>query len=147
MTLIEVMVVLVLMGLTTAVVTGSIRSWQNDDNEIDRLALVLDAAAERARVRGTPIRFEPLPHGYRFSRIDTAGNWQTITDDPMFVERALPTDVTLQRLLRDDQEVKDGLVFGSDVTLFSIEIVARNGITRLAGQVSGILKKISSEPA
>lgn len=147
MTLIEVMVVLVLMGLTTAVVTGSIRSWQNDDNEIDRLALVLDAAAERARIRGTPIRFEPLPHGYRFSRIDTAGNWQTITDDPMFVERALPTDVTLQRLLRDDQEVKDGLVFGSDVTLFSIEIVARNGITRLAGQVSGILKKISPEPA
>ena len=147
MTLIEVMVVLVLMGLTTAVVTGSIRSWQNDDNEIDRLALVLDAAAERARVRGTPIRFEPAPHGYRFSRIDTAGNWQTITDDPMFVERALPTDITLQHLLRDDQEVKDGLVFGSDVTLFSIEIVARNGITRLAGQVSGILKKISPEPA
>jgi type II secretion system protein H len=147
MTLIEVMVVLVLMGLTTAVVTGSIRSWQNDDNEIDRLALVLDAAAERARVRGTPIRFEPLPHGYRFSRIDTAGNWQTITDDPMFVERALPTDVTLQRLLRDDREVKDGLVFGSEVVLFSIEIVARNGITRLSGQVSGALKKISPEPA
>lgn len=147
MTLIEVMVVLVLMGLTTAVVTGSIRSWQNDDNEIDRLVLVLDAAAERARVRGTPIRFEPLPHGYRFSRIDTAGNWQTITDDPMFVERALPTDVTLQRLLRDDREVKDGLVFGSDVALFSIEIAARNGITRLSGQVSGALKKIPPEPA
>jgi type II secretion system protein H len=146
MTLIEVMVVLVLMGLTTAVVTGAIRSWQNDENEIDRLALVLDAAAERARVRGTPIRFEPLPHGYRFSRLDTAGNWQTITDDPMFVERALSTEVTLQRVLRDGQEMKDGLVFGSDVTLFSIEISARNGVTKLSGQVSGVLKKISPVP-
>jgi type II secretion system protein H len=147
MTLIEIMVVLLLISLTTALATGAVRSWQNDGNEIDRLALVLDAAAERARVRGTPIRFEPMRHGYRFSHLDTAGNWQTITAEPMFVERALPTDITLQRVLRDGQEVTDGLVFGSDVTLFSVEILSRNGVTRLDGQVSGTLKKISPEPA
>lgn len=96
MTLVEVLVVMLIIALMTALAAGSARSGRPASMEIDRLALVLDSAAERARVRGTPLRFETLPHGYRISRLDTAGNWQIVTDDALFVEHALPTDITLE---------------------------------------------------
>jgi type II secretion system protein H len=144
MTLIEVMVVLLLIALSTALATGTVRSWQRTDSEIERLALAVETAAERARVRGTPIRFESTRHSYRFSRLDTAGNWQTVADDPLFAERALPTDVTLSRVTRDGQEIASGLVFGSDVVLYTIEILAADGTVTLAGQASGSIKKISA---
>jgi hypothetical protein len=123
--------------------TGTVRSWQRSDSEIERVALAVETAAERARVRGTPIRFEAMRNGYRFSRLDTAGNWQTVKDDPLFAERALPTDVTLGRVTRDGQEVANGLVFGSDVMLYTIEILSSTGVVTLAGQASGSLKKIT----
>jgi general secretion pathway protein H len=144
MTLIEVMVVMLLISLSTALATGTVRSWQRSDSEIERLALAVETAAERARVRGAPIRFEAMRNGYRFSRLDTAGNWQAVKDDPLFAERALPTGVTLGRVTRDGQEVGNGLVFGSDVVLYKIEILAEDGLITLVGQASGSLKKISA---
>lgn len=144
MTLIEVMVVMLLIALSTALATGTVRSWQRSDREIERLALAVETAAERARVRGTPIRFEAMRNGYRFSRLDTAGNWQVVKDDPLFAERHLPTDVTLSRVTRDGQEVANGLVFGSDVALYTIEILSPDGPVALAGQASGTVKKIST---
>jgi general secretion pathway protein H len=144
MTLIEVMVVMLLIAISTVLATGTVRSWQRSDSEIERLALAVETAAERARVRGTPIRFESMRNGYRFSRLDTAGNWQIVKDDPLFAERALPTDVTLGRVMRDGQEVANGLVFGSDVMLYTIEILSAAGLVTLAGQASGSLRKISA---
>jgi len=148
MTLIEVMVVLLLIALSTALATGTVRSWQAAGNEVDRLVLVVDAAAERARVRGTPMRFESSRHGYRFSRLDTAGNWQPVTDDPMFAERGLPTEVVLGRVARDGQEVTEGLVFGSDVMLFTIDLVSAGSPITLEGQASGsVTKRVSAGAA
>lgn len=144
MTLIEVMVVMLLIALSTALATGTVRSWQRTDTEIDRLALAVETAAERARVRGTPIRFESMRNGYRFSQLDTTGNWQSIKGEPMFAERALPTGVTLGRVTRDGQDIASGLVFGSDVVLYTIEIFSPSGPVILAGQASGSLKKISA---
>jgi type II secretion system protein H len=143
MTLVEVLVVMLLIALMTALAAGTARSGRPASMEIDRLVLVLESAAERARVRGTPLRFETLPHGYRFSRLDTAGNWQTVTDDALFVEHGLPTDIALGRIKRDGQEVQEGLVFGSDVVLFSLEGVSPAGKFTLEGQASGALKKIT----
>lgn len=144
MTLIEVMVVLLLIAISTALATGTVRSWQRSDSEIERLALAIETAAERARVRGTPIRFESLRHGYRFSRLDTAGNWRTIVDEPLFAEHALPTELTLGRMVRDGQEVTNGLVFGSDIVLFTIEIFSASGTVSLTGQASGSLRKTAA---
>lgn len=141
MTLIEVIVVLVLIGLTTALVTGTIRTGSRGGTEVDRLALVLEMAAEQARVRGAPIRFESLRHGYRFRRLDTDGNWQIIKDEAGFAERSLPPDVVLNRVLRDGQEVSAGLDFGSDVVLFTVEGVASDGPFSLAGEASGAVTK------
>lgn len=148
MTLIEVVVVLVLIAISTALATGSIRSWQNADNEIDRLALAIETAAERARVRGTPIRFEAQRHAYRFSRLDTTGQWQVIVDDPLFAERGLPTEMALGRIMRDGQEAADGLVFGSDVMLYEIEVMSSGNRVTLEGLASGsLLKRVQAAPA
>jgi Tfp pilus assembly protein FimT len=142
MTLIEVIVVLLLISLTSALVTGSINSWQRPETEIDRLALALEMAAERARVRGTPIRFERLPQGYRFSRLDIFGNWQPVVDDPQLKERSLAAGVVWRHLNQDGQEVVGGLVFGSDVPLYTLEVGVQSGAVLLVGQPSGALKKI-----
>lgn len=143
MTLIEVMVVLLLIAIGTAAATSAVRSFQRTDTEIERLALAIETAGERARVRGVPIRFESFRHGYRFSRLDTTGNWQPISDDPLFAERALPTNATLGRMTREGQPVSDALVFGSDVVLYEVEVVSTDGVTTLAGQASGAVKRIS----
>jgi hypothetical protein len=45
---------------------------------------------------------------------------------------------------RDGQEVANGLVFGSDVVLYTIEIFSPAGAVTLAGQASGSLKKLSA---
>lgn len=142
MTLIEVMVVLLLIAIGTAAATSAVRSFQRTDTEIERLALAIETAGERARVRGVPIRFESIRHGYRFSRLDTTGNWQPIADDPLFAERALPTNTTLGRMTREGQPVSDALVFGSDVVLYEVEVVSTDGVTILAGQASGAVKRL-----
>lgn len=141
MTLIEVMVVLLLIAISTAAATSAVRSWQRTDSEIERLALALETAGERARVRGVPIRFESIRHGYRFSRLDTTGNWQPITDEPLFAERALPTKATLTRMTREGRPVSEGLVFGSDVVLYEVELVFADGVATLSGLVSGAVRK------
>jgi general secretion pathway protein H len=141
MTLIEVMVVLLLISIGTAAATSAIRSWQRVDTEIERLALAIETAGERARVRGVPIRFESIRHGYRFSHLDTTGNWQPITDEPLFAERALPTNTMIAKMTREGQPVSEGLVFGSDVVICEIEVVSAGDVVTLSGQVSGAVKR------
>lgn len=141
MTLIEVMVVLLLIAISTAAATTAVRSWQRTDSEIERLALAIETAGERARVRGVPIRFESIRHGYRFSRLDTTGNWQLIVDEPLFAERALPSKAAITRMTREGRPVSEGLVFGSDVVLYEVEVVSAEGVATLTGQVSGAVKK------
>lgn len=133
---------LLLIGLTSSMVVGVMDSRRNDDTEIDRLTLALESAAERARVRGTPIRFERLPQGYRFSYFDTAGNWLPVVGDPLLAERALPTGVILGRLSRDGQALTGDLVFGSDVQIYTLDVLSPTGPMQLAGQATGIVRKV-----
>ena len=137
MTLVEVLVVMVMITIMTALAVGTVRFGTRADNEIDRLALVLDQAGERARVRGTPLRFEVMPHGYRFTALDTSGVWQVVTGDAALAERSLPVDMSLERVRRDGKEIHDGLVFGSDVVLFSIDGRSSSGPFSVSGQASG----------
>jgi len=148
LTLIEVVIVLLLIGLASTMVVGTIDSTRRSaDTEIDRLALALETAAERARIRGTPIRFERFPQGYRFSWFDTSGNWQPVVDDPLLAERNLPGDVVLGRLSREGQEVTGPLVFGSDVTLYTLDILSGSGPMELVAQPTGTLRKVAGTGA
>lgn len=132
---------MLIITLMTAVAAGAMRSTTNPDREIDRLVLVLDMAAEQARVRGSPLRFELRPHGYRFSRLDTSGEWQIIEGDVVLGERELPMDFVLDKITRDGQDAPQGLVMGSDVALFVIEGKGPQGPFALVGEATGSVKK------
>jgi type II secretion system protein H len=148
LTLIEVMIVLLLIGVTTTFLTVVVEARQRPDAEIDRLALALETAAERARVRGTPIRFELIRQGYRFSRLDTSGNWLPVVDDPLLAERSVPVEMAWRRLTRDGQDTAGGLTFGSDIALYTIEMELPSGRVFLVAQPSGTLRKIvAARPA
>ncbi len=68
-TLIELMVVLVIVGIATAAISLSARPDPTGllRQDAARLARLLEIAQGEARVRGTPILWQPSAKGYRFS--------------------------------------------------------------------------------
>lgn len=130
-TLIEVMVVLVVLAITASAVTFSIEgmSRRDDEREINRLRLVLEAAGERAAVRGTPIAAEFLPGRYRFSTLDTEGNWRPVTEGDSLSERTLPDGFSwLGVKLRGKATTEEPpLVFGAEMPDFEIRLATPEG--------------------
>jgi type II secretion system protein H len=141
LTLIEVLIVLLLIGLTSTFVNLVVDARSDPGREVDRLILALRAASDRAMIRGTPIRFELIPQGYRFSRLDVSGNWVAITDDPLLAEHGLPAKMSLRRLLQDGQDTGGMLTFGSDVVLYRVELELPSGPLSLVAQPSGAVVK------
>lgn len=141
LTLIEVLIVLLLIGLTSVFVNLVVDARNNPNREVDRLMLALQAAADRAMIRGTPVRFESMPQGYRFTRLDVSGNWIPIADDPLLAEHGLPAGMTLRRLSRDGQDAAGKLTFGSDVVLYQVDVGLPSGALTLIAQPTGAVLK------
>jgi general secretion pathway protein H len=87
-TLVELMVVMVIIGITLGIVSlNAIPSpRQNLQNEAQRLALLLQLARDEAIVRNRLVAFEAEPDRYRFLvRNDT--RWDLVTRDDLLRER------------------------------------------------------------
>ena len=140
-TLIEVMVVLVVLAITASAVTFSIEgmSRRDDDREVDRLRLVLEAAGERAAVNGTPIAAEFLPGRYRFSTLDTEGKWRPISEGNSLSERSLPEGfVWLGVTLRGKPATEEPpLVFGAEMPDFEVRLRTPEGERRYRSRPGG----------
>jgi general secretion pathway protein H len=111
-TLLELLVVLVIAAIITAMISMAVASSPGRDLrfEAERLSQLLALAREEAQVRGKAIRFESTVEAYRFlSLLDR--EWQPIPNEPDLRERRWeqPTRVTLQR--RDDRSY---IEFGRD---------------------------------
>ncbi len=67
-TLLELLVVVAIMALAAAGVSLSLRdSGQSQlEREAERLAALLESARAQARASGVPVRWRPLPQGFRF---------------------------------------------------------------------------------
>lgn len=67
-TLLELLVVVAIMALATAGVSLALRdSGQAQlEREAERLAALLEAARAQARANGVPVRWRPVPLGFRF---------------------------------------------------------------------------------
>lgn len=145
-TLIEVMVVLVVMGVLATGIGVSLAALQGRDVEraIDRLRLVLEAASERAAVRGQPIAVEFLGDGYRFSVFDTDGRWRPLNDPPVFTEKLLPEGVVRRRLSieGEDRNAEPRLVFGSASPEFRLSFDTASGPVELVGRATGVVERI-----
>lgn len=73
-TLLELMVVVAIMALAAAGVSLSLRdSGQSQlEREADRLAALLEAGRAQSRANGVPVRWRPLPQGFRFEGLPTS---------------------------------------------------------------------------
>lgn len=87
-TLLELLVVMVIVGITLGVV--SFNAMQSEQqilqNDAQRIALLLQLARDEAIVRNRPIAFEAEADRYRFL-LREGNTWQILTQDDLLRER------------------------------------------------------------
>ena len=91
-TLVEILVVVLLIGLTVALVTVKL---QRDDRQIvndeaRRLAALLAQARDEAITTGASLGWRGAINGYAFLRRGAERNWQPFTEGEVFRKRVLP---------------------------------------------------------
>jgi general secretion pathway protein H len=88
-TLVEIMVVMVIIGITLGLVSlNAIPSPRQDlQDEARRLSLLLQLARDEAIVRNRPVAFEATPERYHFL-VRNETSWVPITGDDLLRERS-----------------------------------------------------------
>lgn len=138
-TLIEVMIVLTIIAVVAATFTLNIDSRRGPDEEIERLRRILEAVAERAQIRGTPMMVEFVAKAYRVSSFDTRGNWTPVRGETPFAEHEVP-DLAWAGLTIDGQAAPPRLVFGSVMPDFVLRVATPASEVRLYGQPTGAVQ-------
>lgn len=97
-TLLEMMVVLLVVGISLALVTPNFMKSDNDvlKEESMRLVALMEYASDSASSRGHWLAWSPTESGYRFLERDEDKNvWQPVTTDEVLRERQLPEGMHL----------------------------------------------------
>ena len=99
-TLIEMLVVLVIMGILVGMVTANARPSDSDQLrvEAERLAQIMDMAAEESRTTGSTMAWSADASGYRFWRLGADDEWSEIRDSDLLRPRRLPPGMALSNL-------------------------------------------------
>ncbi len=103
-TLIELMVVLFIIGLSVGFIVLSVGGRSNDqyaEEEARRLAALIELAQQEAIVHNQEIAVSFGRDGYRFLRLEEK-KWQVISSDELLKPRELPPTVVLQLTLEGD---------------------------------------------
>lgn len=152
-TLIELLVVLVIMAMFVGLVTAIV---QPDDRgllrvEAERLAQLLDLAAEESRLTGKSIAWMADGAGYRFWRLSGEAEWTDVRDSDLLRARTLPAGMVISGLKIENMPT-DGrmrLEFGpNDAALaFSIEMTLGAAHYAVAASPIGKLSVLPGEGA
>ena len=112
-TLLEIMVVLVIIGISLGLVTPRLMK-NNDDilkEESMRLSALMEYAADTAASRGAWLAWSPTTQGYRFLQHDDDKNiWQPINTDDVLRERQLAEGMHLKATLQQQSIATNGLI-------------------------------------
>ncbi len=102
-TLVEMLVVLMVMGICLGLISVNIAPSERDllRVEAERLAQVLDLAAEEARITGKSIAWTAEEAGYRFWRLGADSEWSEIRDSGLLRARSLSPGMTIADLRVD----------------------------------------------
>ena len=97
-TLLEMLVVVMIMGMLLGLVVSTAAP---DDRtslalEAERLARLLDLAADETRFAGKPLAWTGDAHGYRFWRRNDSGQWSEVNDNDLLRARSLPSCMRLE---------------------------------------------------
>ena len=116
-TLLELLVVIVIAGITLGLVSLNAMPSERQvlQNDAQRLALLLQLARDEAIVRNRPIAFEAEKERYRFLIRDEQV-WQLMTQDDMFREREFkraPVALSMNPA-QSDRDYPVRIVFGRE---------------------------------
>jgi len=141
-TLIELMIVILIISISVGMLSVNlgVLERRNVDDEVQRMQRVLQLAAERAAIRGTPVMVEFLPGSYRFSQLTTSGKWQLLFTPPEFAERPWIEGLSIGALSVNDQKrgaADNTLVFGSESPRFQLQLVTPEGTRSIVGNSAG----------
>lgn len=99
-TLIEMLVVLMIIGIFLGLVHVNLRPGAQDllRTEAERLAQLLDLAAEESRLTGKSLAWTADISGYRFWHLSRENEWSEIRDSELLRARSLPQGMTISDL-------------------------------------------------
>ncbi|MGE5524068.1 MAG: prepilin-type N-terminal cleavage/methylation domain-containing protein [Rhodospirillaceae bacterium] len=131
-TLIELIVVLAILGVVSALVTLATAPdpRQQANHEAARLQLVLELAAQEAQMTGRPIAWVAEERGYRFLQADLERRWQPVTQDTSLLPRRLSEGMRIENVYIEGRRLPPGgwLIFASTAApLFRVEVEGPQG--------------------
>lgn len=143
--LIEVLVVLIIISVFVSLSTMSIEGLQSrrSEDEVARLRRLLEMASDYAETRGAHLQVEFLPNGYRFSELQTDGEWHLLFPPSPFAERSWAAGVNVGRLEVDGVEAQAPLhlIFGTEPPEYNLTLNTPEGLKRLQGEINGMVEQ------
>jgi type II secretion system protein H len=133
-TLIELMVVIAIIAIATSAL---MMRGGGGEEPLARLRLLLEAAAERAEIGGTPIAVDFEPGGYRFRQLDTRGQWLPVTGDAALARPRLEPDLHWRSLEVAGVAVPLRLVFAGQMPDFVLRVGDASREAQIVGRPNG----------
>ncbi|WP_018608758.1 prepilin-type N-terminal cleavage/methylation domain-containing protein [Uliginosibacterium gangwonense] len=141
--LIEVLVVLVIVSVFIGLTTMSVDGMQSrrSEEELERVRRLLEMAGDYAETRGTQLAVDFLPNGYRFSELQTDGEWHLLFPPSPFAERSWPSGVSVTRVEVDGVEAQSPMriIFGSEPPEYQLVLTTPEGAKHITGQINGMV--------
>jgi len=143
-TLIEILLVITLIAVSTAMIAPSFISLSGGDvdEEARRMQQILRLSAEEAQLTGTPIRLVAMKNGYRFEQLNDKQTWTALRESPFaahdfsqgieivgiqFSGNVSPEGMAKEEDSRDEKPVgylvfwPDGMLDAADITIGSFD--------------------------
>jgi general secretion pathway protein H len=140
-TLLELLVVMVIVGITLGAVSFNAMPSERQvlQNDAQRIALLLQSARDEAIVRNRPVAFEADPIGYHFLLREN-NSWQALAGDELLRERQFKrSPVTLSIIPpAPDQTAPMRIVFGREPVGIPFVLTLAVGDAQVAIHADGI---------
>ena len=150
-TLIEMLVVLLIIGLFAGLVSTISRPDEGAmvRVEAERLAQLLDLAADEARITGRPIGWTGEGSGYRFWRIQDDSSWSEVRDSDLLRARSLPQGMLISGLRVENMRPQDSMrlefIPYGETLAFALEISLGSRRYSVAASPTGEVRAVPME--
>lgn len=141
--LIEILIVLVIIAVFAGLMTMSVDGVQSrrGEEEVARLQRLLEMASDFSDTHGTPLALELLPNGYRFSAMQTNGEWQLLFAPSPFAERSWGEGVHVSKLELEGTVASEPwrIIFGTEPPEYRLTLSTPERSQTLVGSISGMV--------